>query len=33
MLGHMIRKPRHRIAAAVLFGALLAGGLAALLLG
>jgi len=33
MLGHMIKDRRHRIAAAVLFGALLAGGLAALLLG
>lgn len=33
MLGHMIKEPRHRIAAAVLLGALLAGGLAALLLG
>ena len=33
MLGLMIRDRRHRIAAAVLFGVLLAAGLGALLLG
>jgi len=33
MLGHFIRNPRHRLVAAVLFGALLAGGALLLLLG